>query len=206
MDVTTRIKVCGITSIEDAQKVVASGADAIGLVFYEKSARHVTLAQAAEIARTIPPFMSIVGLFVNASEAFIEEALATVPFTLLQFHGHETEVECRRWGCRYIKAFRVRPEVSVADMVAPYDTASGYLLDSYHKGVPGGTGESFDWNLIPRDLGKPIILAGGLTPGNVAQAIASVCPYAVDVSSGVETSPGVKDLDKINALVKAAGR
>ena len=206
MDVTTRIKVCGITSVEDAQKVAGSGVDAIGLVFYEKSPRHVTLAQAIEIVRVLPPFISIVGLFVNASEAFMKEALAAIPFSLLQFHGDEPEEECNRWGYRYIKAFRVRPDIPVTEMVAPYVSASGYLLDSYHKGIPGGTGASFDWDLIPDDLDKPVILAGGLNPENAAQAIASVRPYAIDVSSGVEASPGIKDLEKINALVKAAGR
>lgn len=206
MAVTTRIKVCGITSVEDARKAATAGVDAIGLVFYEKSPRHVSIARAAEIARSVPPFMSVVGLFVNASDAFMQEVLATVPFSLLQFHGDESEQECRRWGRRYIKAFRVRSDIPVSDMVKPYVSASGYLLDSYHKGVPGGTGESFDWDLIPGDLDKPVILAGGLNPDNAAQAIAQVRPYAIDVSSGVESAPGIKDLETINALVKAAGR
>ncbi len=206
MDVRTQVKVCGITSVDDAQLAVAAGADAIGLIFYEKSPRFVTVEQAAEIARSVPPFTTIVGLFVNASESLLQEALARIPFSLLQFHGDETEAECRRWGCRYVKVFRVRPDIPVADMVAPYTSASGYLLDSYRKGVPGGTGESFDWELIPNDLDKPVILAGGLTPGNVAEAIARVKPYAIDVCSGVEAQPGIKDPEKINALMKAAGR
>ncbi|OED40493.1 N-(5'-phosphoribosyl)anthranilate isomerase [Endozoicomonas sp. (ex Bugula neritina AB1)] len=206
MAVTTRIKVCGITSVEDAHKAAIAGVDAIGLVFYEKSPRNVSIARAVEIAHSVPPFMSVVGLFVNAAESFMQTVLAEVPFSLLQFHGDESEQECHRWGERYIKAFRVRPGIPVSDMVKPYTSASGYLLDSYHKGIPGGTGESFDWKLIPTDLDKPVILAGGLNPDNAAQAIAQVRPYAIDVSSGVEAAPGIKDLETMNALIKAAGR
>ncbi|WP_067520890.1 phosphoribosylanthranilate isomerase [Endozoicomonas ascidiicola] len=206
MDVTPRIKICGITRPEDGLIAVENGADALGLVFYAKSARYVTAEQAAEIVSVLPPFVSVVGLFVDAQEALIQSVIDTVPLSLLQFHGKETEAECSRWGMRYLKAFRVRPDHSVEDMVTPYHSASGYLLDSYKPGEPGGTGESFDWELIPRSLSKPVILAGGLSPDNVNQAINRVRPYGVDVSSGVEARPGIKDHDKIKAFMKAAGR
>ncbi len=206
MTPSVRIKVCGVTSVADARAVALSGADSIGLMFYEKSPRHVTIRQAAEIVRSLPPFISVVGLFVDADDVDIENVLSNVPLTLLQFHGNETESQCSRWGHRYIKAFRVKPDVSVSEMVAPYFSASGYLLDSYRKGVPGGTGEKFDWQLVPDNLDKPVILAGGLEPGNVAEAIRQVRPYAVDVSSGVESSPGFKDQKKVNAFIKATGR
>ena len=206
MDVSPRIKICGITRPEDGLTAVNAGADAIGLVFYGKSSRYVTTEHATDIVAALPPFVSVVGLFVDADESFIKTVLDTVPLSLLQFHGKETESECSRWGMRYLKAFRVRPELSMEDMVSPYHSASGYLLDSYKPGEPGGTGESFDWDLIPRSLEKPVILAGGLSPDNVAQAINRVRPYGVDVSSGVEVRPGIKDDDKIKAFMKAAGR
>lgn len=206
MDSPARIKICGITSVADAQAVAGSGADALGLVFYEKSPRYVSIEQAREIARSVPPFLSVVGLFVNAEPGYIESVMNSVPLDLLQFHGNETESECHRWGARYIKALRVRPELPVAEMVAPYSSASGFLLDSYRKGVPGGTGECFDWQLIPHNLEKPVILAGGLNASNVAEAIHQVKPYAVDVSSGVEIQPGQKDYGKIKAFVSSARR
>ena len=206
MDSPARIKICGITSVADAMAVADSGAQALGLVFYEKSPRNVSIEQAREIAFAMPPFVSVVGLFVNAKPDFIESVLNRVPLSLLQFHGNETEAQCQRWGSRYLKAFRVRPEVPVVDMVAPYHSASGFLLDSYHPGTPGGTGESFDWELIPKNLEKPVILAGGLDAGNVAEAIKQVKPYAVDVSSGVESRPGQKDHGKIKAFVSSARR
>ena len=192
--------------MDDARAVAAAGADSIGLVFHKNSPRYVNIEQAARIARSVPPFMNVVGLFVDAPGDYIESVLRVVPLTLLQFHGNETEAECCGWGHRYIKAFRVKPDESVKRMVAPYQSASGFLLDSYRPGVPGGTGEAFDWELIPENLEKPVILAGGLHAGNVAQAIAQVNPYAVDVSSGVEIRPGIKDHDKINAFVKTARR
>ena len=204
--VSPRIKVCGITSAGDAIAATAAGIDVLGLVFFSKSPRHVSIAQAVEIARSVPPFTCLVGLFVNAAEQDIEAVLQQVPLGLMQFHGDETESECSRWDIPYIKAMRVRPEIPVTDMVAPYHSASGYLLDSYQPGVVGGTGESFDWGLIPDSLDKPVILAGGLNPGNVREAIETVHPYAVDVSSGVEATPGRKDIEKIKAFVKAVGR
>ena len=202
----TRIKVCGITSVEDAQAAVAAGAEALGLVFYSKSPRFITVEKAREIAESVPPFITLVGLFVDATDQEIETVLQSVPLTLLQFHGNEQDADCRRWGVRYIKALRVRPEVSVEQMAENYPGASALLLDTYRKGIPGGTGESFDWQLIPENLSRPVILAGGLDEGNVARAIQQVAPYAVDVSSGVERAPGIKDHEKIAAFAKASGR
>ncbi|WP_257264145.1 phosphoribosylanthranilate isomerase [Endozoicomonas sp. ONNA2] len=206
MEVSPRIKICGITRVDDGLVAAESGADAIGLVFYHKSRRYVMVEQAREIVRALPPFVSVVGLFVDASDELIQSVLDAVPLSLLQFHGNEPEADCSRWGVRYIKAFRVRPGIAVTDMVAPYTTACGYLLDSYKPGEAGGTGESFDWDLLPRELNKPVVLAGGLSPGNIAQAINRVQPYGVDVSSGVESQPGIKDHDKIRAFIKTAGR
>lgn len=206
MKASPRIKICGITRVEDGLTAVESGADAIGLVFYRKSSRYVAVEQAVEIVQDLPPFVSVVGLFVDASDELIGSVLEAVPLSLLQFHGNEPEIECARWGIRYMKAFRVRPGISVIGMVAPYPTACGYLLDSYKHGEAGGTGESFDWDLIPRGLNKPVVLAGGLSPDNIAQAIDRVRPYGVDVSSGVESRPGIKDHDKIKAFIKAARR
>lgn len=206
MDVSPRIKICGITSVDDGIVAAQCGADAIGLVFYQKSRRYVTVEQAVEIVRALPPFVSVVGLFVDASDELIQSVLDTVPLSLLQFHGNESEADCSRWGIRYLKAFRVRPDVPVEVMVEPYVTASGYLLDSYRPGEVGGTGESFDWELIPGVLNKPVVLAGGLSPDNISQAINRVRPYGVDVSSGVERQPGIKDHDRIKAFIKAAGR
>lgn len=203
-----RIKVCGVTSVADASAAVAAGADAIGLVFYPPSPRYISIEQAREIAQSIPPFVTVVGLFVDASEQEIEAVLDQVPLTLLQFHGKETDAECQRWGRKYIKALRVRPDASVEEMAAEYPGACGLLLDTYRKGVPGGTGESFNWQLIPRSLlaSRPIILAGGLGVDNVGKAIEEVGPYAVDVSSRVESAPGIKDHDLINAFFKVASR
>ncbi len=200
-----RVKICGITRVEDALVAAKSGADAIGLVFYPGSKRNVSLSTAAAIARALPPFISLVGLFVDAADEQVQSVLDAVPLSLLQFHGNESEAECARWGMRYIKAFRVRPGHSVTALTTPYSSACGFLLDSYQPGVMGGTGELFDWDLIPQQLSKPLILAGGLSPANLAQAINRVRPYGVDVSSGVEHQPGIKDHDKIKAFVKAAG-
>ena len=199
----TRIKVCGITSVEDALAAVDAGADAIGLVFYDKSPRCVSIGQARDIAACIPPFVSVVGLFVDADDEFMQAVLEQVPLTLLQFHGNESDRWCQRWNRQYIKALRVRPEMPVKQAVAQYPGASGVLLDAYRKGVPGGTGESFDWRLIPDSLEKPVILAGGLDATNVAEAIKRVSPFAVDVSSGVELEPGVKNHDAIRAFARA---
>ena len=199
----TRIKVCGITSVADALAAVDAGADAIGLVFYDNSPRCVSIARARDIAACVPPFISVVGLFVDADNEFMQAVLEQVPLTLLQFHGNEPDSWCQRWNRQYIKALRVRPEMSVKQAVAQYPGASGVLLDAYRKGVPGGTGEAFDWRLIPGSLEKPVILAGGLDATNVAEAIERVAPFAVDVSSGVELEPGVKNHDALRAFARA---
>lgn len=196
-----RIKICGITSVRDAQLAVDTGANAIGLVFYAPSPRAVSIEQAQVIADSVGPFVTVVGLFVDADEAAIREVLATVRLDVLQFHGNEPREFCELFQRPYMKAIRMRPELNVQDAVAAYPSASAILLDAYRPGVPGGTGETFDWQRIPRDTIRPIVLAGGLTPENIASAITSVQVYGVDVSGGVESSPGIKDADKINAFI-----
>lgn len=196
-----RTKICGITRVEDALQAAAAGADAIGMVFYAKSPRHVSIEQAAEILAVLPPFVTSVGLFVDADEAYVREVLNHVPLDLLQFHGDETAHQCRRYGRPYIKALRVRQGEDIAARMAEYDDARGILLDTFVEGVPGGTGQAFDWGLIPADCTKPIILAGGLTPENVTQAIAVAHPYAVDVSGGVEREKGIKSPEKVAAFI-----
>ena len=198
-----RSKICGITRIEDALAAVQAGADAIGFVFYPKSPRAVTFQQARDIIRALPPFVTTVGLFVNTSRCEMGELLDAVPLDLLQFHGDEAVADCDGWHRPYIKAVRVKAGDDIAAACRAFPSASGILLDTYVEGVPGGTGEAFDWSLIPQGLSKPIILAGGLTPDNVAAAIAQVRPYAVDVSGGVEASRGIKDHAKIQAFIEA---
>lgn len=196
-----RSKICGITRIEDALAAVAAGADAIGFVFYAKSPRAVTAMQARAIIAALPPFVTTVGLFVNASACELNETLDAVPLDLLQFHGDETPEQCEGYHRPYIKALRVKAGDDIAGACNAYASASGILLDAYVEGVPGGTGQAFDWSLIPQGLSRPIILAGGLTVDNVVQAIDQVRPYAVDVSGGVEKSKGIKDHDKIRAFM-----
>ncbi|KPW59025.1 N-anthranilate isomerase [Pseudomonas syringae pv. broussonetiae] len=198
-----RSKICGITRIEDALAAAEAGADAIGLVFYPKSPRAVTVLQARAIIAALPPFITTVGLFVNASRCELNETLDAVALDMLQFHGDETPDECDGYYRPYIKALRVKAGDDIAQVCRTYRNARGVLLDTYVEGVPGGTGETFDWALIPDDLDKPVILAGGLTSANVAQAIAQVRPYAVDVSGGVEKSKGIKDREKILAFMSA---
>ncbi|MCO7576392.1 MULTISPECIES: phosphoribosylanthranilate isomerase [Pseudomonas] len=201
-----RSKICGITRIEDALAAVAAGADAIGLVFYAKSPRAVSVQQARAIIAVLPPFVTTVGLFVNASRCELGEILDAVPLDLLQFHGDESAADCEGYHRPYIKALRVKAGDDVAAACLAYPRASGILLDTYVEGVPGGTGEAFDWSLVPQGLSKPIILAGGLSAQNVAEAIARVRPYAVDVSGGVEQSKGIKDPAKIQAFMQAVRR
>ncbi|MBW8354731.1 MULTISPECIES: phosphoribosylanthranilate isomerase [unclassified Pseudomonas] len=201
-----RSKICGITRIEDALAAVAAGADAIGLVFYAKSPRAVSVQQARAIIAALPPFVTTVGLFVNASRCELGEILDAVPLDLLQFHGDESAADCEGYHRPYIKALRVKAGDDVAAACLAYPRASGILLDTYVEGVPGGTGEAFDWSLVPLGLSKPIILAGGLSAQNVAEAIARVRPYAVDVSGGVEQSKGIKDPARIQAFMQAVRR
>lgn len=204
MNVTVvRSKICGITRIEDALAAVEAGADAIGLVFYGKSPRAVSIEQAAAILQALPPFVTSVGLFVDMPRDELQQLLQRLPLDLLQFHGDESPADCEGHGRPYIKALRVRPGEDVAAAMAPYAGARGILLDTFVEGVPGGTGASFDWSLVPENAAKPIILAGGLDAGNVATAIRQVRPYAVDVSGGVEAGKGIKDAGKIRAFVRA---
>jgi len=197
-----RVKICGITRVEDALSAVEQGADAIGLVFYDQSPRNVSINQALEIANHIPAFVSVVGLFVNAEPSFINEVISKAKIDLLQFHGDETPEECASYSLPFIKAIRVKSDSNLVQYAKEYSAAKALLLDAYTEGVAGGTGHVFDWNLIPKQLAKPIILAGGLKADNVAQAIQQVCPYAVDVSGGVEASKGIKDAAKIAAFMR----
>jgi len=198
----TRVKICGITSVADALAAVQIGCDAIGLVFYKPSPRYVSPELAAAISVSIPAFVSVVGLFVDASEQEIGEVLARVRLDLLQFHGDESPEACGRYGVPYIKAVRVRQATNLLQYATDYREAKALLLDTYKEGTAGGTGEVFDWRLIPDGLPRPIVLAGGLNPQNVASAIRQVRPYAVDVSGGVEKSKGIKDADKMAAFMR----
>lgn len=199
-----RVKICGITRVDDLYAACDAGADALGFVFYEKSPRHLTLEAAAALVREVPPFVQSVGLFVDADPAFVESVLRAVPLDLLQFHGDEQSADCARHGRPWIKAIRVRPDTDLLKCAADFAAASGLLLDAYVPGVPGGTGARFDWRLIPADLPKRVILSGGLTPDNVAEAVAQVRPWAVDVSSGVEAAKGIKDAQKIVRFISQA--
>lgn len=198
----TRVKICGITRAEDANAAVAHGCDAIGLVFYKPSPRYVFPNVAAVIAAQVPPFVSAVGLFVDAAPEYVREVLAQVHLDLLQFHGDESPDYCRQFGMPYIKAVRVRPETNLLQYAAAYADAKGLLLDTFMPGTPGGTGQTFDWTLIPESFPKPIILAGGLDAGNVSEAIRQSRPFAVDVSGGVEREKGIKDAAKIAAFMR----
>jgi len=198
----TRIKICGLTRIEDLQAAVDAGADAIGLVFYPSSPRHVDLNKALALACAVPPFVSVVGLFVNADPRVVRETLAAVPLHLLQFHGDEDEKYCRQFDRPYIKAARVRAGMDLVQYVAGFPSAQAILLDAFVDAY-GGAGKTFDWSLVPSALDKPLVLSGGLHAGNVGEAIERVRPAAVDVSSGVEVARGIKDAEKIRAFVAA---
>ena len=198
----TRIKICGITRSEDALVCAQAGADAIGLVFYPPSPRHVVAAQAAVIARALPPFVTTVGLFVNPGAEQVEAVLSEVHLDMLQFHGDEPPEFCASFGVPYLKAIRVKAGVDLVQCAIRYQAAKGLLLDAYVEGTPGGTGLSFDWELIPTELPLPVILSGGLQPANIVDAIRRVRPWAVDVSSGVEASKGIKDAAKISAFIE----
>ena len=202
----TRVKICGITRVEDARQAAQLGADAIGLVFYPPSPRNVTIDQAQEIAVSLPPFVSRVGLFVDAEPQDIESVLALVSLDLLQFHGNETAEQCRRYGRPYIKAIRMTPGLDLAAAIDAYTDASGILLDTHSDSVAGGSGEAFDWRRVPAGLEQTLILAGGLDADNVGSAIAAVHPYAVDVSSGVEQQKGIKDAAKMAAFINEVNK
>jgi len=197
----TRVKICGITQRQDAEFAVEMGADALGLVFYGPSPRAVTVAQAQDIIVSLPPFVSIVALFVDAEPEFVRACLDALPISVLQFHGDESVEYCEQFNHPYMKALRMRDGIDLKAEASQYQSASAILLDSYQPGVPGGTGQVFDWSLIA-DINMPIILAGGLDVKNVAQAIKQVQPYAVDVSGGVEQAKGIKDKNKVRNFMQ----
>lgn len=199
----TRIKICGLTRAEDMQVAIEAGADALGLVFYPPSPRFIDPEQAVRLAGMAPPFVSVVGLFVNAEAKQVSELLAAVPIHLLQFHGDEDEAYCRQFGRPYIKAARMRPGLDLLQYAASFPSAQAILVDAFVEGYGGG-GKSFDWNLIPNSMSKPLVLSGGLDADNVGEAIRRVRPAAVDVSSGVEAAKGIKDADKIRSFIAAA--
>lgn len=199
----TRVKICGMTRVEDARAAVAAGADAVGLVFDRRTARGVTPEQARSIAAAVPPFVAVVGLFVDADPALVREVLNRVPLSLLQFHGDEAPEHCRSYGRPYVKAIRMRDDVDLPAEEKRFDDAAGLLLDAFVPDELGGAGRAFDWSLIPAQRAKPIILAGGLTVENVGAAIRQVRPAAVDVSSGVEAAKGVKDAARIASFIAA---
>ena len=198
----TRIKICGLTRSEDVLAATDAGADAIGLVFYPQSSRFVELEIAASLACQVQPFVTIVGLFVNADPLIVRETLSVVPLHLLQFHGEEDEAYCRQFKLPYIKAARMKQGIDLLQYVSQFPSAQGILLDAFADGYGGG-GKVFDWALIPPMLPKPLILSGGLNSCNVGEAIAQVRPAAVDVSSGVEVAKGIKDAERIRAFVSA---
>ncbi|MCV2365932.1 phosphoribosylanthranilate isomerase [Paucibacter sp. DJ1R-11] len=198
----TRIKICGLTREADVLAAVAAGADAIGFVFYAKSPRFVSPTRAAELARALPPFVTPVGLFVNASEAEVREALAALPNMLLQFHGDESAADCERYGRSYLRAARMEPGFDLLDFAQQFSTAQAILLDAHVEGYGGG-GKVFDWSLIPRNVPSPVVLSGGLHAGNVLTGVLQVRPTAVDVSSGVEQAKGLKDATLIQQFCAA---
>jgi len=202
----TRVKICGLTRPGDARAVVAAGADALGLVFYPPSPRAVTPEQALAVVQGLPPFVTTVGLFVNERPERIRDILDVLPLDLLQFHGDEPAADCAAHGRPWIKAIRMRDDTDLRALAVDYRQASGLLLDAYRPGVPGGTGDSFDWQRIPEDMRDRIILAGGLEPDNIQAAVEQVGPYAVDVSGGVEADKGIKDPDKIQAFMRGVIR
>jgi phosphoribosylanthranilate isomerase len=200
-----RIKVCGLRDRETVLQTIAYGADAIGLVFYPPSPRHVSIELAAELASALPAFVSTVALFVNAEAKFVSSVLENVPIDLLQFHGDESLADCVQFARPFIKAIRLKPDINLVEYAQRYvhPLCRGILVDAWVDGVPGGTGEAFDWRLLPEQLPLPLILSGGLHPENVASAVQQVKPWAVDVSSGVESSKGVKDLQRVCAFINA---
>lgn len=202
----TRAKICGLTREQDIDAAVAAGADAIGLVFYEPSPRAVTVAQAASLAARVPAFVSVVGLFVNPEREEVLRALDQVPLDLLQFHGDESPEFCASFGRRWIKAVRVRVAGDIAHAFRRYRSASGLLVDAWAPDKFGGTGQRFNWDLIPAERPMPLILAGGLASDNVASAIRQVRPWAVDVSGGVESSKGIKDSSRMIDFISEVHR
>ena len=202
----TRVKICGITRVEDAVAAAAHGADAIGLVFYRPSPRCVTPERARQIVAATPAFVSTVAVFVNPSREEVGTVIRESGVTLLQFHGDEPADFCSSFSRPYIKAARIRPGLDLLKYLSPHTAAQAWMLDAFHEDLWGGTGGAFDWGLVPRNAAKPVILSGGLTSDNVADAVRRVRPYAVDVSTGVEVSKGIKDAAKIAAFIGAVRR
>lgn len=203
---STRVKICGLTRTEDVESAVASGADALGFVFYEPSPRAVSIADAQTLIRSVPAFVSVVGLFVNPTEQEVREVLSHLPLDLLQFHGDESPEFCSQFQRRWIKAIRVQNREQVIQAFARYHEAAGLLVDAWDPDRYGGTGKSFNWDLIPSERPLPLILAGGLSSDNVFRAVEQVQPWAVDVSGGVERSKGIKDIQKISDFIKEVHR
>lgn len=196
-----RCKICGLTRPEDIQAAVQAGADALGLVFYPPSPRAVSLEQAVELMQAAPPFVVTVGLFVDPEPEWVRAVLQQVPLDLLQFHGDEDEAFCRQFNRPYIKALRMKPDLDPVSEARRWPSAKGFLLDAYQPGVPGGTGEQFDWQRFPVSRDQSWILAGGLTPDNIQEAVKATQPYAVDVSGGVEANRGIKCPQKITEFI-----
>lgn len=202
---STRIKICGITRTEDALAASVAGVHAIGLMFYAKSPRHLRLDHATTIRACLPPFVSAVAVFLDASAEEVRAVIEQVRPDLLQFHGREMESFCASFGLPYLKTVPMQGNDPVA-FAANYPRAAGFLLDNHAAGQAGGSGQGFDWSLAPKNLKSPLILAGGLNPHNITEAVRQVQPYAVDVSSGVESSPGIKDAELMTAFVKGVQR
>jgi phosphoribosylanthranilate isomerase len=202
MTLRTRIKICGLTREADLDTAVECGADAVGFVLYERSPRAVPVARAAELARRLPPFVMPVCLFVNAASGLIDETVAAIPNALLQFHGDESPAECQRTGRPYLRAARMTADLALLDFASAHASAAGLLLDAHVEGYGGG-GKAFDWSLIPARVPLPVVLSGGLSPANVIDGVLRVRPWAVDVSSGVESSKGIKDAVLIRRFCEA---
>jgi phosphoribosylanthranilate isomerase len=203
---SVRVKVCGITRDEDAKAAVRAGVDAIGFVFWPHSPRYIDPESARRIAANIPPFVCTVGVYVDPDAAWVKETMQVVKLNLLQFHGDETPEFCNQFSQSYIKAIRVKQDTDLLQYAERYHSAKGLLLDTYAESMPGGTGHAFDWHLIPQHLPLPLVLSGGLNPNNVAMAIERIQPWAVDVSSGVEASKGIKDEKRIFAFMQGVKR
>ena len=202
MSMRIRVKICGITRVEDARDAVRCGADAIGLVFYPDSPRFVSVTQAISIVDAVSPFVTVVGLFVNPETVQVRDVVDSLPLGLLQFHGQETNTDCKAYGLPFIKSIAMREGTESRTVMENYPDAAGFLLDAWQPQTHGGSGVSFDWSQVPESPPAPLILAGGLTPENISTAIKTVNPYAVDVSSGVESEKGIKSADKIMAFMK----
>jgi phosphoribosylanthranilate isomerase len=199
----TRVKFCGMTRVDDALAAAALGVDAVGVVLTRRSKRCVGIDVAREIRRALPPLVTFVTLFMDDEPAFVAEAVAGIGPDLLQFHGSEAAPDCVRYGRPYMKAVAMGAGGAWQATVEAHPRAAALLFDGHARGEPGGAGQRFDWSAIPHDTGRPIVMAGGLTPGNIGEAIRSVRPYAVDVSSGTESAPGVKDMDKMRRFIAA---